>query len=111
MAAASPCLEAKNRVEYRELPARSYLTRCDSPRMPFQWTINPYRGCEFGCHYCYARYTHEYMEFDGAAFEQIIFAKQGAGPTLRRELAKGLGADGIAIGAATDPDQPAEPRF
>ena len=45
--------------------------------MPFDWTINPYRGCEFGCKYCYARYTHEFMELrDGVSFETRIFAKQ-----------------------------------
>src|SRR5260370_34877266 len=46
------------------LPVRSILNRCDSKRVPFEWTINPYRGCEFACKYCYARYTHEYMELD-----------------------------------------------
>jgi hypothetical protein len=62
MAAASPLLAAKQRVEYFHLPARSFLSRCDNPRLPFSWTINPYRGCEFGCKYCYARYAHEFME-------------------------------------------------
>src|SRR5262249_17979230 len=57
MAAESAPLEAKRVVEYREIAARSYLARCESPRLPFRWTINPYRGCEFGCKYCYARYT------------------------------------------------------
>ena len=54
------------------LPVRSILNRCDSNRVPFEWTINPYRGCEFGCKYCYARYTHEYMELDAAEFEKIL---------------------------------------
>ena len=79
MAASAPTLAAKATVEYRDLESRSILNRCDSPRMPFSWTINPYRGCEFGCQYCYARYTHEYMEFDARAFEQKIFVKTGAG--------------------------------
>src|SRR5258708_3699240 len=48
--------------EYFTLPVRSLLNRCTSARMPFTWTINPYRGCEFACKYCYARYTHEFME-------------------------------------------------
>src|ERR1700675_778570 len=79
MAAESAPLDAKQRVEYRELPARSYLARCDSPRLPFRWTINPYRGCEFGCKYCYARYTHEFMGMeDGRAFEDRIYAKAEA---------------------------------
>jgi DNA repair photolyase len=45
-------------VEFVEMPVKRILNRCDSPRMSFRWTINPYRGCEFGCVYCYARYTH-----------------------------------------------------
>ena len=61
MAADSPSLEAKSRVEYFfEIAARSYLTRCDGARVPFRWMINPYRGCEFGWKYCYARYAHEF---------------------------------------------------
>jgi sulfatase maturation enzyme AslB (radical SAM superfamily) len=56
-------------VEYFTLPVRSLLNRCTSARMPFTWTINPYRGCEFACKYCYARYTHEFMEMrDGVDF-------------------------------------------
>src|SRR5712692_3421495 len=66
LAAASPRSEAKRGTEYFLLPVRSILNRCDSDRVPFAWTVNPYRGCEFGCRYCYARYTHEYMELDGA---------------------------------------------
>ena len=58
LAASSPCATAKNHTEYFLLPVRSILNRCDSGRVPFAWTVNPYRGCEFGCHYCYARYTH-----------------------------------------------------
>ncbi len=48
-------LEPHRGVEFREMPVRQILNRCTSPRMPFRWTINPYRGCEFGCVYCYAR--------------------------------------------------------
>ncbi len=110
MAAQSPQLEAKTQVEYRALEARSILNRCDSRRVPFDYTINPYRGCEFGCKYCYARYTHEYMELDGALFENRIYAKQHAAELLRAELKK-AGAAEIAIGTATDPYQPAERRF
>ena len=80
--------------------------------MPFQWTINPYRGCEFGCQYCYARYTHEFMGMeDGREFESKIYAKAAAPAILRRELRKIDRADHIAIGTATDPYQPAERRF
>src|SRR5438876_2337293 len=116
LAAESPKARERAGVEYFELASRSALNRESSGRMPFAWTINPYRGCEFGCHYCYARYTHEYMELDAGAFEQKIFAKQGAAAILRRELARGKGLSengkgGIAIGTATDPYQPAERRY
>ncbi|MGD1154256.1 MAG: radical SAM protein [Terriglobia bacterium] len=81
--------------------------------MPFAWTINPYRGCEFGCKYCFARYTHEFMElWDGRDFERKIYAKVDAPELLRAELRqvrdKGLP---IALGTATDPYQPAEKHF
>jgi DNA repair photolyase len=56
LASQSELLETKRNVRYFELAARSILNRT-KPRMPFQWTINPYRGCEFGCKYCFARYT------------------------------------------------------
>jgi DNA repair photolyase len=99
-------------VEYFTLPVRSLLNRCTSARMPFTWTINPYRGCEFACKYCYARYTHEFMEMrDGADFEQKIFIKQHAAELLRQELRHVKPGEELAIGTATDPYQPAERRF
>ncbi len=99
-------------IEYFTLPARSLLNRCTSARMPFTWTINPYRGCEFACKYCYARYTHEFMEMrDGVEFEQKIFVKQHAAELLRQELRHVKPGEEIAIGTATDPYQPAERRF
>ena len=99
-------------VEYFTLPARALLNRCTSARMPFTWTINPYRGCEFACKYCYARYTHEFMEMrDGADFERKIYVKQEAAWLLRQELKKVKRGEEIAIGTATDPYQPAEKRF
>lgn len=99
-------------VEYFTLPVRSLLNRCTGVRMPFTLTINPYRGCEFACKYCYARYTHEFMEMkDGADFEQKIFVKQHAADLLRQELRHVKPGEEIAIGTATDPYQPAERRF
>jgi DNA repair photolyase len=99
-------------VEYFTLPVRSLLNRCTGVRMPFTWTINPYRGCEFACKYCYARYTHEFMEMrDGVDFEQKIFIKQHAADLLRQELHHVKPGEEIAIGTATDPYQPAEKRF
>jgi len=112
LAADSPCAEAKRGTEYFLLPVRSILNHCDSKRVPFPWTINPYRGCEFGCRYCYARYTHEFMELDSTDFERKIYAKANAGPIVSRDLAeKHVAGEHIAIGAATDPYQPAEREF
>jgi DNA repair photolyase len=111
MAAQSPLLEAKSEVRYFEIGARSILNRT-TPNMPFRWTINPYRGCEFGCKYCYARYTHEFMGMeDGQQFESRIYAKSAAPEILRRELRSIDRSEAIAIGTATDPYQPAERRF
>src|SRR5438445_12616663 len=100
-------------VEYFTLPAKSLLNRCVSKRqMPFTWTINPYRGCEFGCRYCYAHYTHEFMEMrDGMEFEQKIYVKQHAADLLRHELRRVKLDEAIALGTATDPYQPAERRY
>jgi DNA repair photolyase len=99
-------------VEYFTLPAKSLLNRCVSGRgLPFTWTINPYRGCEFACRYCYARYTHEFMEMrDGAEFEQKIYVKQHTADLLRRDLRRVKPGEAIALGTATDPYQPAERR-
>ncbi len=105
-------LDHGHEVEYFNLPVRSLLNRCTSARMPFTWTINPYRGCEFACKYCYARYTHEFMEMrDGLDFERKIFVKQHAAGLLRHDLRKVKAGEDIAIGTATDPYQPAERRF
>src|SRR5215471_10888872 len=102
LASQSELLEAKRSVEYFEIPTRSLLNR-SKPNMPFRWTINPYRGCEFGCKYCYARYTHEFMELTPADFEVRIFAKQFHAPAFRSELAAIRPKEHIALGTATDP--------
>jgi DNA repair photolyase len=125
LAAKSPVAETRRssaeRPEYFLLPVKSILNRCDSQRVPFEWTINPYRGCEFGCHYCYARYTHEYMELDGGEFEKKIYVKKDAAALLAWDVAHkysyqsqasgGERPDHIAIGTATDPYQPAEKEY
>ena len=112
LAALGESLSEGHLVEYFTLPTRSLLNRCTSRRMPFTWTINPYRGCEFACKYCYARYTHEFMELrDGVDFERKIYVKQQAADLLRRDLKKVKPGEDIAIGTATDPYQPAERRF
>jgi DNA repair photolyase len=109
---AAPLLD-KREVEYLGIEARSILNRCSSPRMPFTWTINPYRGCEFGCRYCYARYTHEFMGLNRwEDFEEKIYVKRDAARTLVRELSPDrLAGQSIALGTATDPYQPAERRY
>jgi len=113
LASEGESLREGHNVEYFTLPAKSLLNRCVSKRaMPFTWTINPYRGCEFGCRYCYARYTHEFMEMrDGMEFEQKIYVKQHAAGLLRHELRQVKPDESIALGTATDPYQPAERRY
>lgn len=125
LAANSPPAETKRKSagkpEYFILPVKSILNRCDSARVPFDWTVNPYRGCEFACKYCYARYTHEYMEIDGGEFERKIFVKQDAAALLARDVSRKYSyeskasgytqAEHIAIGTATDPYQPAEREY
>ncbi|MGB2901194.1 MAG: radical SAM protein [Candidatus Acidiferrum sp.] len=125
LAASSPPAETRRkspeRPEYFVLPVRSILNRCDSNRVPFEWTINPYRGCEFACKYCYARYTHEYMELDGGEFEKKIYVKKDAAALLAHDVSRkysyssekpdGERPDHIAIGTATDPYQPAEREY
>ena len=112
LAADGQSLRQGHDVEYFTLPAKSLLNRCTGVRMPFTWTINPYRGCEFACKYCYARYTHEFMEMrEGVDFERKIYVKQHAAELLRQELRQVKAGEEIAIGTATDPYQPAERRF
>ncbi len=90
--------------------AKSILSRNDSPDTPFSQSINPYQGCEHGCIYCYARPAHAYRNLSpGIDFETRIFAKVNAAELLRRELSKpGYRCELIALGANTDPYQPAE---
>ena len=112
LAAEGESLRQGHDVEYFTLPVRSLLNRCTGVRMPFAWTINPYRGCEFACKYCYARYTHEFMELrDGVDFERKIYVKQHAAELLRQELRRVKPGEEIAIGTATDPYQPIERRL
>jgi DNA repair photolyase len=90
--------------------AKSILSRNDSPDIPFTQSINPYQGCEHGCIYCYARPSHAYRNLSpGVDFETRIFAKVNAAELLRKELSKpGYRCELIALGANTDPYQPAE---
>jgi len=93
--------------------ARSIISRNDSPDIPFEQSINPYRGCEHGCIYCYARPSHGYLNLSpGLDFETKLFAKTNAVELLRAELAKpGYRVSPINLGANTDPYQPIERRY
>ena len=97
-------------TEYRPIETRSIVGKTASHRgLPFTHTINPYRGCEFACRYCFARYTHEFLELkDPDEFERKIYFKQNAAWLLRQELARLKPGTEIALGTATDPYQPLE---
>lgn len=90
--------------------ARSLITRNQSPDVPFQYSINPYRGCEHGCIYCFARPNHAYVDLSpGLDFETRIFVKENAAEALRKDLARpSYQPSPICIGTATDPYQPVE---
>jgi DNA repair photolyase len=92
---------------------RTIITRNDSPDISFDHSINPYRGCEHGCSYCFARPSHAFQGLSsGLDFETKIFAKPNAAELLERELrAPGYVPKTIALGANTDPYQPVERRF
>ncbi len=98
------------RTEVQVERPRSVITRNESPDIPFDRSINPYRGCEHGCIYCFARPTHGFMGLSaGLDFEAKLFAKPDAPKLLERELAKpGYKPRTIAIGTNTDPYQPIE---
>jgi DNA repair photolyase len=99
-------------TEYRPLTSRTILSKVTSNRgLPFSHGINPYRGCEFACRYCYARYTHEFMEMTPADFEHKIYFKQNAAWLLEQELRRLKPGTQIAIGSATDPYQPLERKL
>lgn len=96
-------------TEYRRLESRSILSRVSSNRgLPFTHAINPYRGCEFACRYCYARYTHEFLEKTPEDFEHKIYFKDNAAWLLTQELKRLRPDTQISIGSATDPYQPIE---
>ena len=101
------------KTEVQEEAARKIITRNESPDISFDRSINPYRGCEHGCAYCFARPTHAYMGLSpGLDFETKLFAKPNAASLLEKELAKpGYEPKTIAIGTNTDPYQPIERRY
>ncbi len=97
-------------TEYRPLQVRSIVGKTTSRRgLTFTHSMNPYRGCEFACRYCYARYTHEFLELrDPEQFERKIYFKQNAAWLLNQELSRLKPGTEIALGTATDPYQPLE---
>jgi len=112
VAAESPLDSTGHLIEYRPLASRSILNKTTSNRgLPFTHAINPYRGCEFGCKYCYARYTHEFLELAPGDFEHRIYFKQNGPWLLRQELARLKPGAEISIGTATDPYQPLERKM
>ena len=101
------------KTEVLEEQARKIITRNESPDISFDRSINPYRGCEHGCAYCFARPTHAYMGLSpGLDFETRLFAKPNAAKLLEKELARpGYDVRTMAIGTNTDPYQPIERRY
>ncbi len=100
-------------TEYFRDTSRSFITRNDSPDVPFTYSINPYRGCEHGCIYCYARPSHEYLGLSaGLDFETRIFVKEQAPGLLRTELGRhSWRGEHLAMCGVTDPYQPVERRL
>ena len=106
--------EAERRADaarYQEVTCRSALNRVEG--MPFKWTLNPYRGCTHGCHYCFARRYHSHLELDGGdSFASVIFVKINFVEVLRRELDRPTWKkESIGFGTATDPYQPIEGTY
>ncbi|MFP5205815.1 MAG: radical SAM protein [Acidobacteriota bacterium] len=110
-AASAPLDSTGCLTEYRPLPSRSILSKVNGRRMlPFSYAINPYRGCEFACRYCYARYAHEFLELPPEEFEHKIYFKESAAWLLEQELRRLRPGAQVALGTATDPYQPIERR-
>jgi DNA repair photolyase len=101
-------------MTFYEIRARSILNRVPgSSRMPFEWTLNPYRGCSHACRYCFARASHSYLDLDpGEDFDRRVVVKVNAGELLRRELAAPRwGGHPVAMGTNVDCYQRAEGRY
>lgn len=100
------------KLEIRESEAKSILHHISVPKLPFKWGANPYRGCEHDCWYCYARYTHEYLQLPMGMFQHVVFAKINAPEILRKELTrKSWKRELVNVGTVTDPYQPAEKKY
>lgn len=103
----------KLRTQITEERARSIVSRNQSPDIPFSQSLNPYRGCEHGCVYCFARPSHAYLDLSpGLDFETKLYAKTNAADLLRKEFArKGYRCSPISLGINTDAYQPIERRY
>ncbi|HEX6885285.1 MAG TPA: PA0069 family radical SAM protein [Planctomycetota bacterium] len=101
------------RLEVSEEQARSALAQNDSPDIPFRWSVNPYRGCQHACAYCYARPTHQYLGLGaGTDFDRRIVVKTNVAERLAHELARpGWRGEPITFSGVTDPYQPLEARY
>ncbi len=101
-------------MTFYEVQAKSIVNRVpDASRMPFRWTINPYRGCQHACRYCFARYSHSYLELDsGADFDTKVVVKVNAPELVRKKMASpGWAGEHIAMGTNVDCYQRAEGRY
>src|SRR5438105_3460828 len=105
--------ERKIPTQYYLDTSKTILAKNDSPDLGFDYSINPYRGCEHGCIYCYARPSHEYLGFSsGIDFETKIMVKEDAPALLRRELSSPKWQPQVlGISGVTDPYQPVERRL
>lgn len=101
------------RTRFFKDTSRTILNTNDSPDIPFEFSLNPYRGCEHGCSYCYARPTHEWLGLSpGLDFESQIFVKEDAAELLRKELASPKWVpQAVSMSGVTDPYQPVERRL
>src|ERR687891_2107376 len=110
----TPLDEAQRRADaaqYQEITCRSALNRVQG--MPFSWTLNPYRGCTHGCHYCFARrYQTQFELGPGDHFSSVILVKTNVVDVLKRELDHPKWQrEQVAVGTATDPYQPIEGHY
>ena len=108
-----PTIDERRGVEYHELHSKDLVNKFNARPMPFGWTVNPYRGCEMACRYCFARYTHEFLGLnDPDAFERKIYVKDTDRHHLVAEFRRARkSGQVVALGTATDPYQPAEAKF
>jgi DNA repair photolyase len=107
----------RRHIEYEPLAAKTILNSVKAPSMPFEWSINPYRGCQHGCSFCYARKTHTFLGVEANDhFQNHIYLKTDAADVLEAQVRKLVskkgpkGAGRVAIGTATDPYQPIEAK-